>query len=51
MEPNLYHGNLYWPNTLEHISSYPSLTEDIVCDVLIVGGGMSGAISALYPFK
>jgi len=46
MEPNLYHGNLYWPNTLEHISSYPSLTEDIVCDVLIVGGGMSGAISA-----
>ncbi|MED4053026.1 FAD-dependent oxidoreductase [Niallia taxi] len=46
MEPNLYHGNLYWPNTLQYIPSYPSLAEDIVCDVLIVGGGMSGAISA-----
>jgi len=43
---DLYHGELYWPHTLKDIPSYPRLEEDVFCDVLIIGGGMSGAIAA-----
>ncbi|MFT8319781.1 MAG: FAD-dependent oxidoreductase [Bacillus sp. (in: firmicutes)] len=41
---DLYNGSLYWPTTLTTASNYPSLTKDIICDVLIIGGGMSGAL-------
>ncbi|MGW9526296.1 NAD(P)/FAD-dependent oxidoreductase [Paenibacillus terrae] len=39
-------GNTYWPNTLEQKLDFPSLTEDLTCDVLIVGGGMGGSLCA-----
>ncbi|PMC40470.1 FAD-binding oxidoreductase [Bacillus sp. UMB0899] len=42
----LYNGDLYWPETYKHISKYKQLNEVITCDVLIVGGGMSGALCA-----
>ncbi len=43
---DLISGNTYWPSTLEHKLDFPSLTEDLTCDVLIVGGGMGGSICA-----
>ncbi len=42
----LYYGDLYWEKTYEKKHFYESLNENIKCDVLIVGGGMSGALVA-----
>jgi len=41
----LSNGELFWPKTFDH-THYPALTGDETCDVLVVGGGMSGAITA-----
>jgi glycine/D-amino acid oxidase-like deaminating enzyme len=40
---DLQSGKFYWQTTLPSIPSYPILDEDITCDVLIIGGGSSGA--------
>lgn len=48
---DLSHGSLYWPTTLNNIPSYPTLKENITCDVLIVGGGMSGALCSYQLSK
>ncbi|NBI29221.1 NAD(P)/FAD-dependent oxidoreductase [Chengkuizengella marina] len=40
---DLFSGKLYWPTTFINPPSYPVLEEDIKCDVLIIGGGSSGA--------
>jgi glycine/D-amino acid oxidase-like deaminating enzyme len=40
---DLRSGKLYWPTTFPDAPDYPALAEDIECDVLIVGGGSSGA--------
>ncbi|PYZ97444.1 hypothetical protein CR205_02265 [Alteribacter lacisalsi] len=42
----LHTGSLYWPTTLKQFPSYPKLEEPAECDVLVIGGGMSGAIMA-----
>lgn len=42
----LHNGSLYWPKTISSTQKYPELSESITCDVLIVGGGMSGALCA-----
>jgi glycine/D-amino acid oxidase-like deaminating enzyme len=39
----LMSGTLYWPTTAANVPVYPGLEEDIECDLLIVGGGSSGA--------
>ena len=36
----------YWLLKNGIISSYPSLQENIQCDILIVGGGITGALTA-----
>ncbi|UTR16388.1 FAD-binding oxidoreductase [Salipaludibacillus sp. LMS25] len=41
-------GTYYWPTTLATAPTYPQLTEDLNCDVLIIGGGSSGAQCAYY---
>ncbi|WP_445489077.1 NAD(P)/FAD-dependent oxidoreductase [Niallia sp. 03133] len=41
-------GKFYWPTTYSDPPSYPPLTEDITCDVLIIGAGNSGAQCAHY---
>jgi glycine/D-amino acid oxidase-like deaminating enzyme len=40
----LHNGQLFWPSTYTDEIQYQSLEENISCDVLIVGGGMSGAL-------
>ncbi|MGM9949622.1 MAG: NAD(P)/FAD-dependent oxidoreductase [Lysinibacillus sp.] len=45
---NLQSGTYYWPTTLTDAPTYPALDGDIVCDVLIIGGGSSGAQCAYY---
>ncbi|WP_282033682.1 NAD(P)/FAD-dependent oxidoreductase [Metabacillus indicus] len=42
----LHNGSLYWPKTISSTQKYPELRESLTCDVLIVGGGMSGALCA-----
>ncbi|MEI2403550.1 NAD(P)/FAD-dependent oxidoreductase [Niallia taxi] len=44
----LQSGNYYWPTTFPESPVYPSLGEDISCDVLIIGAGSSGAQCAHY---
>ena len=44
---DLQSGKLYWPTTLIETPQYPALQEDLVCDVLIIGGGSSGAQCAV----
>lgn len=41
----LHSGTLLWPHTAV-VSGYPSVSESMECDLLIVGGGMSGALAA-----
>ncbi|CAM3969091.1 FAD-dependent oxidoreductase [Cohnella lubricantis] len=43
----LHYGSLYWPSTWPDSPRYPHLTGTASCDVLIVGGGMSGAVCGL----
>ncbi|WP_339830364.1 FAD-dependent oxidoreductase [Paenibacillus sp. FSL R7-0272] len=45
---DLQSGKLYWPTTVTTPPSYPKLEEDIVCDVLIIGAGSSGAQCAHF---
>ncbi|MDZ5710653.1 NAD(P)/FAD-dependent oxidoreductase [Jeotgalibacillus haloalkalitolerans] len=41
-------GTYYWPTTFPDAPAYPLLETDLSCDVLIVGGGSSGAQCAYY---
>ncbi|WP_335870209.1 NAD(P)/FAD-dependent oxidoreductase [Bacillus sp. 2205SS5-2] len=45
---NLKSGKLFWPSTMESIPKYGILDENIGCDVLIIGGGMSGAFCSYF---
>jgi glycerol-3-phosphate dehydrogenase len=40
---DLQSEKLYWPTTLPSPPSYPALDHNIKCDLLIIGGGSSGA--------
>src|SRR6188474_3346267 len=39
-------GEAYWLLKNGIINSYPSLRENLTCDVLVVGGGITGALMA-----
>lgn len=47
----LTHGNLYWQSKSKIKDIYPYLSEDIQCDVLVIGGGISGAITTYFLAK
>ncbi|MFD1267059.1 FAD-dependent oxidoreductase [Paenibacillus motobuensis] len=42
----LHSGHYYWPTVSPKPNKYPILNSDISCNVLVVGGGVSGAITA-----
>lgn len=43
---DLNSGRLAWPETLKHVDTYSRLNHDLTCDVVIIGGGMSGIMLA-----
>ena len=45
---NLVSGNLLWTSVNPIPHQYAYLTEDIECDVVIVGAGITGAVCAYY---
>lgn len=47
----LTNGNLFWQKKSKIQKTYPYLTHDTNCDVLIVGGGITGAITAYFLAK
>ncbi|WP_068775245.1 FAD-binding oxidoreductase [Paenibacillus sp. FJAT-26967] len=48
---DLVTGHTYWPHTLEKKPVYPAVEEDLECDVLVIGGGMAGAMSSYMLHK
>lgn len=43
---DLKSGHIAWTHSLEQVSTYPTLTENAACDVVIIGAGISGALTA-----
>lgn len=48
---NITQGNMYWNKENNIKYTYPYISTDRKCDVVIVGGGISGALSAYYQAK
>lgn len=48
---NITQGNIFWNSGMNIKYSYPYLKQDKSCDILVIGGGMSGALSAYYQAK
>ena len=44
----LTNGNLYWQKKSKIANTYPYLTGDTTCDVLVIGGGINGALTAYF---
>ena len=51
MYMQLTNGNVFWTKKSQIKNTYPYLTKDISCDVLVVGGGITGALTAYYLAK
>ena len=47
----LTNGELYWQKKSKIIKTYSYLTRDTSCDVLVIGGGINGAITAYFLAK
>lgn len=48
---NITQGNIFWEQGMDIRYNYPYLTHDRKCDILIVGGGITGALTAYYQAK
>ncbi|MDP4146292.1 MAG: FAD-dependent oxidoreductase [Bacillota bacterium] len=48
---NLVSGDLFWTSINRIPNSYTYLTENIDCDIVIIGGGVTGALCAYYLTK
>lgn len=44
-------GNVFWNENINILKSYPYVNEEKNCDVLIVGGGIAGALTAYLQSK
>lgn len=45
---DLRSGHAFWPITNGLLNVYPSLKNDLTCDVAILGGGITGALVAYH---
>jgi glycine/D-amino acid oxidase-like deaminating enzyme len=43
---DLYSGTPLWPSIDDPLAGYPALRADISCDILVIGAGISGALTA-----
>ena len=48
MEQNIVRGTPYFPRVSNNIKNYPPLQENISTEVIVVGGGIAGALCAYY---
>lgn len=48
---NVTQGNMFWNENVGIIKKYPYLSRDKKCDVLIIGGGIGGALTAFMQAK
>jgi len=48
---NMTQGNIFWNENLNIIKKYPYLSRDKKCDVLVIGGGICGALTAFTQAK
>ncbi len=42
------HTDSYYAHSIQNVSEYPQLQDNIECDVCVVGAGFSGLSSALH---
>ena len=47
----LTNGNLLWSKENKILNTYPYLSKNIECDVLVIGGGITGAITSYFLYK
>lgn len=48
---NITQGNMYWNKKNNIKYAYPYIRSNRKCDVVVVGGGITGALSAYYQAK
>ena len=48
---NVTQGNMFWNEKIDIIKKYPYLSGDKKCDVLVVGAGIGGALTAYMQAK
>ena len=48
---NVTQGNLFWNENIQIIKQYPYISKNRKCDVLIIGGGIGGALTAYIQAK
>lgn len=48
---NISEGNLFWNEGITHLKQYPYISKDRLCDALVIGGGIGGALTAYMQAK
>lgn len=44
---NLVSGDLFWTGKNKILNKYSYLTEDIDCDIVVIGAGLTGLLSVI----
>ena len=48
---NISEGNLFWNENIGILKKYPYVSKDRLCDTLVIGGGIGGALTAYMQAK